>query len=797
MISLLDPPATVEGKSMTITRSLCIPSRVLLALGAAIIVAPALGARIPGAIFPEPREITSSGSAFALDDRVIIAVPASASEQDLFLARTLADELGDRFGLHLKTERVASLVGQRRRILVGSIANPLVAAYCAGHGLKVSGRDPGPEGYILRTDANLLVVAGSDDRGAFYGLQSLRQLVVKDESGLHVQGVQIRDWPAKPFRGLKLYLPGRNNIPFFKRFIRDFMALYKYNTLIMEMNASMRFKRHPELNSGWVKFSREVNYYRRNYPPGAQHEWDQNSTHQDTADGGFLEKEEVADLARWVRRYHIELVPELPSFTHSYYLMSEHQDLAEVPGEKWPDTYCPSNPESYKLLFDVYDEYIELLHPKLLHAGHDELFLPVGLCPRCKDKDIRERYGEDVRKIHDYLQSKGIRLAIWGDMLLEGVRGKGLQPKKTPDGFAYSTPGAMTPEQVERLIPKNILLLNWFWSGSEGETTEEKAQSFEAQLESMGFEQVFGNFTPDMKNYARRIQRKTILGGAPSAWFATNEAGFGKDLLSDFLGCASMLWRGDSMDGAKVSGIVQELVPEIRARFQGEEPPSMTEAGAVPVPIGARFNHGAVEAGLDVVLTGMKTGAVRLGKVDFDLASNQTKIVAITGTDGAKQTGLPREVSVKVGIDATSLIFLHASARPATNKESFRLLFDQDDTADMLGWYEVVYEDGFVTTIPIRYGVNIAEWNWAKRTSAHDYCYGADAVPLGGAVDNPITFFAFEWKNPRLGKKIEEIRLKGTTGFRGGDSDFTNNFGPVIPGNAVMLKAVSVVKKRG
>jgi hypothetical protein len=63
-------------------------------------------------------------------------------------------------------------------------------------------------------------------------------------------------------------------------------------------------------------------------------------------------------------------------------------------------------------------------------------------------------------------------------------------------------------------------------------------------------------------------------------------------------------------------------------------------------------------------------------------------------------------------------------------------------------------------------------------------------------VDNPITFFALEWKNPRLGKKIEEIRLKGTTGFRGGDPDFTNNFGPVIPANAVLLKAISIVKKR-
>jgi hypothetical protein len=192
----------------------------------------------------------------------------------------------------------------------------------------------------------------------------------------------------------------------------------------------------------------------------------------------------------------------------------------------------------------------------------------------------------------------------------------------------------------------------------------------------------------------------------------------------------------------------------------------------------------------------MKTGALDFGKVPFDLAVQNGKAAVIVGTDGAEKTGLPREAEIKVGEDATSLVFLHASARPATNKESYRLLFDQDDTADLLGWYEVVYDDGFVTTIPIRYGVNIQEWNWEKRTAARDYCYGADAVPAGGGAHNPITFFAFEWKNPRLGQVIREVRLKGTAGFRGGDPGFTNSFGPVIPKNAVILKAVSIVKKR-
>jgi hypothetical protein len=176
------------------------------------------------------------------------------------------------------------------------------------------------------------------------------------------------------------------------------------------------------------------------------------------------------------------------------------------------------------------------------------------------------------------------------------------------------------------------------------------------------------------------------------------------------------------------------------------------------------------------------------GQVRFDVAARSV----IVGTDGAEKTGLPQQAVVKIGQDATSLLFLHASARPATNKEMFRLMWDMEDTADLLGWYEVVYEDGFVTTIPIRYGVNIQEWNWTRRQSARDYCYGADAVSLG----DQITFFAFEWKNPRLGKVIKEVRLKGTTGFHTAPADFVNEYGPVIPKNAVILKAINLVGKR-
>jgi hypothetical protein len=749
----------------------------------------------PSSIFPEPQEVSSSGGGFILDNEVVVVVPSKASSEDLFLAGLMVHELSDRFGLHLKIEHTTGLSANRRVILMGSIENPLVRQYCADKELMASVKQHGQESYVLHTNSNIAIVCGDSDRGAFYGFQSLRQLLVNENGQLRFRGAQLRDWPDKPFRGIYLFLPGRDNIPFFKRFVRDFMALYKYNTLIMEMNASMRLDDHPELNYGWVQFVRDVNYSCRNYPRRPFHDMEQNSSHQDVADGDILEKEEVADLANWVRRHHIELIPVLPSFTHSYYLLTEHRDLAATPQDMWPDIYCPANPKSYSLVFEVYDEFIDVLKPRSIHIGHDELFLPVDVSPQCRDRDIGELYGEDVNKIHHHLASKGIKTQLWGDMLLQSVRGSGLQKKSAPDGWTYYSPGGLTPDQVERLIPKDCLIYNWFWNDEPGQ--QGSAEHNEAILDKMGFQQVFGNLNPEIEHYETRKKRPTLLGGAPSAWFGTNEVGFGKDLMSDFLGCSSILWAGQVLGAKDLSARVQSMLSSIRRRLSGVTAPSQTESSIVPVDISLKFNMVDTIPMLGVSLEDMAAQTIYVDRVPFGLRRANGMRAIVVGTAGNEATGLPNAVTgIPVGESPTSLVFLHAAAKRAKNRESFRLIWDQKDTSDLLGWYEVIYEDGFVSIIPIRYGVNILEWNWDERVSARDYCYNADAIAVGDRAKNHVTLFAYEWINPRLGKVVQEIRLKGSTGSRGGSDDFNNEMGPVIESNAVILAALSVVKKR-
>jgi len=65
------------------------------------------------------------------------------------------------------------------------------------------------------------------------------------------------------------------------------------------------------------------------------------------------------------------------------------------------------------------------------------------------------------------------------------------------------------------------------------------------------------------------------------------------------------------------------------------------------------------------------------------------------------------------------------------------LLWDVFDSADLLGWYEVRYEDGYTETIPIRCGVNIAEWDWKSSKTDREYCYEADPITVTGKGRSP------------------------------------------------------------
>jgi hypothetical protein len=749
-------------------------------------------------IYPIPQQMELTGESFVLDESVSVVVPVKSSERDIFLARFLARELSDKYGISVKIEPRKKIPAGKKVVIMGTADNPLIRRYCADNNLKLTGSDPGPEGYLLQVSSNKIIISGCDDAGAFWGLQSLRQLI-EAGNGAKVPGVIVRDWPNLPFRGIRLYIPGPENIAFFKRFLTDFMAMYKFNKVIIELNC-MRLDKHPEVNAGWIEFAKDLQYSRLNRTEGIRGEL-KNSSHYDAGDGFIIEKDDVREIAELARQNFIEVIPEIPSLTHSYYLLTRHPELAEYPGDIWPDTYCPSNPASYDLIFDVYDEYIEVIHPKMIHIGHDEWRIPLDVCPRCKGKDYSSLYAQDINRIYNYLSDKGIKVAMWGDHLVESVLGAGPMEGKASTGITYLKPGGLRPSVVKDSIPEDILVFNWFWVDQEKET----------ELNNFGFTQVYGNFTPNISNWDERITKINLAGGAPSSWAATNEFNIGKDCLLDFLGCANLLWSSHTISPADLISVVRDMMPSIRSRLSAERIPGEDANKIVPIDISASLNLATDTRVFNINLSTLKSGEVHSRSRVFNLADPEKpsgQCLVAAGSIGIGENPLPPVVKgLTINEDVSSLIFLHACALPAENQKAYYNIPDFFDTPDLLGWYEVVYEDGFRETVPIQYGVNILEWNPGGEHSLdkregrtgspqNAYCYKADPVQCSSDENiNPITFFAFEWINPRFGKIIKEVNLYGSVNYQATQAASNPETRP-MPANAILLAGISKVSKR-
>lgn len=726
-------------------------------------------------IYPIPQEVKLKEGRFILDESTFIILKEKPDAADEFLARSLAYELADKYGFPVKTEKKTAVQPKGKFLLMGTITDPFIKAYCDKNGLSSQLKALGDEGYILSVSAHQVVIAANTKNGTFMGLASLRQLIRKEKQSVYIPQLIVKDSPKYAFRGIKLYLPGKENMQFFKRFIKDFAALYKYNKIILELNANMRLDKHPELNIGAVQFNNYLNYSRIDRPPGKHREF-QDSSHQDNADGGILEKADVADLIQYMRAFNMEVIPELPSLTHAYYLLSGHKELAENPEQAYPDTYCPLKPQIYDIYFDVLDEYIEVIKPAMIHVGHDEWRVEKDICTLCRGKDYAELYAGDLNKIHGYLAKKGIKTAIWGDHLLESVTSKGFQEWTSLTGYKYKIPGALIPAQVQQLIPKDILIFNWFFTDINNDR----------QIADFGFKQVYGNFNPLIGNWEDRAGIKGILGGAPSSWSATNPLNMNKDLMFDIFADANLLWSKQYLSPNQLAIMMEPLVAEVYKNLSGKMLPTDDGAKVSPVDISPLFNS-SLTKGTDSLGKKLLQGTLSSGNRTFELkpANDQGSRAMVASSQ--KGETKPVLKGIPINKDVSSLLFLHAAVKEAGNRKGYSSPYNFDDTAELLGWYAIVFEDGFIETIPIRYAVNILDWNLKKRiqqdkmtenTSTH--AYQAAAVECGADEHSPVNFFAFEWKNTRFRKKIKEVRLCAVNEKE--------------KGNAIVLLALSIAE---
>lgn len=676
-------------------------------------------------VFPEPQQIEHTAEKFNLDEAEIITFTGPDNQLQQ-MAMHLSHEMASRYNIPLTWRKITELETDKHVIILGFLSDPEVKK-----ALKKSGVDPdprlkGPEGYQLVVTSSEVVVAGSGLRGLFYGIQTLVQLVVYHGRGegyrgnASIQGVQIWDRPFKPIRGVHLYLPARKDIPFFKNYIK-FLASCKINTMIIEVGGGMRLDRHPEINIAWEHFSRSMYddgdtylQYEEQIPLGINNRF-QASTHIDLAGGSWLSKEEVRDIVDFAKQHHMEVVPEIQSLSHAYYLAVAHPDIADPPGTEWPDSYDPSNPKSYRLLFEVMDEYLEVFQPDWVHIGHDEWRARMQI-----EKGNGEVFALDVLKIHNYLKSRGIKTMMWADHLIKGHNLEGHGGDKPSEYVWYSWPSTVGAPEMIAAEAKDILMLNWSWGVTETAI---------GQLKAKGWKQIIGNFYGARKydQWISLLSDSTILGAEVSTWCRPTEYVFGlNDFMLNTLVSQQLLWSGKDIPIDEVYQRAAEYMPSIRCQISGQKLPSMD----------------ALEGRKGYEIIPLKYPSKRGSNVAADPAAIQA---------------LQEPVKIPVHSNAASILFTHVSSGKGE-----KLGIDQthyfEDKIELIGYYRIHYADGLVEAVPIRYGQNITHAGGGYQ----DQLYFAETVNLADpGAEKPALATLYEWVCPRPNRQIDYIDMMG------------------------------------
>ena len=298
------------------------------------------------------------------------------------------------------------------------------------------------EGYVLDVQPKKIKIRASTDQGAFYAVQSLKQLLPLEfenkslkEKQIAIKCVTIHDAPQFKYRGMHLDV-GRHffSVNFIKKYV-DALAMLKMNTfhwhLTEDQGWRIEIKKYPKLQ--------EVGAFRNETLVG--HYNDEPQQFDGKRYGGFYSQDEIKDIIAYAQARHVTVIPEIEMPGHSQAAIAAYPELGcsnekvEV-ATKWgvfEDIYCTKD-ETFNFLEDVLDEVLELFPSNYIHIGGDEA--PKIRWKTCNDcqhrikteglKDEHELQNYFITRIEKYLNSKGRQIIGW-DEILEG----GLAPNAT------------------------------------------------------------------------------------------------------------------------------------------------------------------------------------------------------------------------------------------------------------------------------------------------------------------------------------------------------------------------------
>lgn len=225
--------------------------------------------------------------------------------------------------------------------------------------LELTSNDKSDELYSLETTKKGVTIKADSQEGIFYGLQTLKQLMLfsKPANGRVVLPIlTIKDQPRFGWRGLMLDES------------RNFFGMEKVKELLelMSMHKLNVFHWHLTDDPGWrIEI---LKYPKLTTIGGLGNELDPDAPAQ------FYTQEQIKEIVQFAADRFIEVIPEIDMPGHARAANRAYPEFSGGGSKSHPEfTFNPGKEETYAYLTDILREITTLFPSKYIHMGGDEV----------------------------------------------------------------------------------------------------------------------------------------------------------------------------------------------------------------------------------------------------------------------------------------------------------------------------------------------------------------------------------------------------------------------------------------
>ncbi|MCQ2237616.1 MAG: glycoside hydrolase family 20 protein [Bacteroidaceae bacterium] len=304
--------------------------------------------------------------------------------------------------------------------------------------VKVSGWDLPANAYRLKVTADTMTLEAQTAEGAWYGVQTLRQLM---EESTAIPQMEITDYPQFEWRGL-MHDVSRHffTLEYLKHQI-DLLSRYKMNKLHLHLTDDqgwrMEIKKYPELTqkSAWRTWNNQDSTCMEKQKENPYLYIDPRFVSErdgQTVYGGYYTQQQLRDLVAYAAQRHVDIVPEVDSPGHMMAAISSHPEFTATGSAAWGSTFSvplsPANENVFTFIQDVFDEVMDVFPSHYIHIGADEVEKTTWKeSQACQDLMKREGIATPeelqnwfVMRVKNHVTAKGREVIAWDDALEGG-----------------------------------------------------------------------------------------------------------------------------------------------------------------------------------------------------------------------------------------------------------------------------------------------------------------------------------------------------------------------------------------